>query len=142
MPSHCIPAQAGACLGAGPQGGGIGSGLCPLMATKTLTDFAARNAKAKDKPYKLAAGGGLYLEVMPNGSKYWRMKYRFAGREKRLAVGVYPEVTLREVVIKRDDARAGLREPCGCKFVRDPDETEESFRARWHTPNECIRGHA
>lgn len=80
------------------------------MTIKTLTDVAARNAKAKDKPYKLATGGGLYLEVMPNGSKYWRMKYRFAGREKRLAMGVYPEVSLREAAIKRDDARAALRD--------------------------------
>jgi len=80
------------------------------MASKTLTDIAARNAKAKDKPYKLAAGGGLYLEIMVNGSKYWRMKYRFAGREKRLAVGVYPEVTLKEATSARDKARAVLRE--------------------------------
>lgn len=80
------------------------------MAMKALTDVAARNAKPKDKPYKLAAGGGLYLEVMPNGSKYWRMKYRFAGREKRLAVGVYPEVTLREATVRRDQARADLRD--------------------------------
>ncbi|MFT3754684.1 MAG: tyrosine-type recombinase/integrase [Pseudoxanthomonas sp.] len=80
------------------------------MATKPLTDIAARAAKSKDKPYKLAAGGGLYLEVMPNGSKYWRMKYRFAGREKRLAIGVYPEVSLRDANTERDKARALLRE--------------------------------
>lgn len=51
-------------------------------------------AKPKDKPYKLADGGGLYLLIKPNGGKYWRLKYRVAGKEKLLALGVYPEVTL------------------------------------------------
>lgn len=49
-------------------------------------------AKPKEKPYKLSDGDGLYLEVMPNGSRYWRLKYRFGGKEKRLALGVYPDV--------------------------------------------------
>jgi hypothetical protein len=65
------------------------------MATNTtdkLTDPAVKNAAAKEKPYKLADGRGLYLEVMPNGSKYWRLKFRFGGKEKRLALGVYPTV--------------------------------------------------
>ena len=51
-------------------------------------------AKPKDKPYKLADGGGLYLLVNPNGARYWRLKYRVAGKEKLLALGVYPDVTL------------------------------------------------
>ena len=51
------------------------------MARKSLTDRAARNAKAKEKSYKLYAGSGLYLLVMPNGSRYWRMKYSLAGKE-------------------------------------------------------------
>ena len=50
-----------------------------------LTAVRCQNAKAKAKPYKLAAGEGLYLEVMPSGAKYWRRKYRFGGKEKRLA---------------------------------------------------------
>jgi hypothetical protein len=50
-----------------------------------------RQAKPKDKPCKLSDGGGLYLEVMPNGSKYWRQKYRVNGKEKRLALGVYSQ---------------------------------------------------
>lgn len=53
-----------------------------------LMDKAVKNAKPKDKPYKLANGGGLYLEIMPNGSKCWRMKYRYLGKEKRFALGV------------------------------------------------------
>lgn len=79
------------------------------MARKSLTDMAARNAKGKEKSYKLSAGSGLYLLVMPNGSRYWRMKYSFAGKEKLLSIGVYPEITLKEAVEQRDAARAQLR---------------------------------
>lgn len=83
-----------------------------------LTDPAVRNAKPGIKPtgeftlkpYKLADERGMYLEVYPNGSKYWRMKYRYAGKEKRLALGVYPEITLKEARKRRDDARALLAE--------------------------------
>lgn len=59
-----------------------------------LNDVAVRKAKPEAKSYKMADGGGMYLEVMPNGSKYWRLKYRFNGKEKRLAFGVYPTVSL------------------------------------------------
>jgi len=47
-----------------------------------LTDMVCKQAKPKENPYKLSDGGGLYLEVMPNGSKYWRLKYRFFGKKK------------------------------------------------------------
>ncbi|MBU1426893.1 MAG: integrase arm-type DNA-binding domain-containing protein [Gammaproteobacteria bacterium] len=73
-----------------------------------LTDTAVRKAKPEDKPYKKADGGGMYLEVMPNGSKYWRLKYRFAGKEKRLALGVYPDTTLADARSRRDTARKVL----------------------------------
>jgi len=59
-----------------------------------LADTVIRNAKSRDKPYRLFDRGGLYLEVAPSGGKWWRVKYRFAGKEKRLSVGVYPEVPL------------------------------------------------
>jgi integrase len=59
-----------------------------------LTDTAARRAQPRPRPYRLADGQGLYLEVVPSGSRYWRLKYRFAGKEKRLAIGVYPAVSL------------------------------------------------
>ena len=75
-----------------------------------LTDPKIRNAKAKDKSYRLTDSGGMYLEVMPNGSKYWRWKYRFDGKEKRLALGVYPEVTLAAARLKRDTQRKLLKE--------------------------------
>ncbi|MTV38038.1 tyrosine-type recombinase/integrase [Duganella radicis] len=70
-----------------------------------LTDLQPRNAKPKDKPYKLSDGGGLYLLVNPDGAKYWRMSYRFLGKEKLLAFGKYPEVTLAEARQKRLDAK-------------------------------------
>lgn len=70
-----------------------------------LTDSTIKTAKPGEKPYKLADAGGMYLEVFPNGSRYWRLKYRHAGKEKRLALGVYPLVTLREARIKREEAR-------------------------------------
>jgi integrase len=71
----------------------------------SLTDTAARQAKPKEKAYKLADGAGLYLLIQPGGAKYWRLKYRILGREKVLALGVYPEVTLAQARAKRDDAR-------------------------------------
>lgn len=70
-----------------------------------LSDTACRTAKAKDKAYKKADGGGLYLEILPSGGKYWRMKYRFAGKEKRLSFGVYPTVTLAEAREEREKAK-------------------------------------
>lgn len=63
----------------------------------SLTDTSLRNAKPGKKPIKLFDGGGLYLEVSPTGGKWWRIKYRFDGKEKRLSLGVYPEVSLKEV---------------------------------------------
>ena len=94
------------------------------MAAKSLTDAGARNAKPKDKPYKLAAGGGLYLEVMPHGSKCWRWKYRFGSKEKRLALGVYPEVSMSTARGGRDQARAVLRQG------RDPSAERKADKAR------------
>lgn len=70
-----------------------------------LTDTAIRNAKPADKARKLFDGGGLYLEVAPSGGKWWRLKYRFGGKEKRLSLGVYPDVSLRDARDRRDAAR-------------------------------------
>ena len=70
-----------------------------------LTDFAIRKAKAQEKPFKLADGGGLHLLVQANGSKLWRLKYRFAGKEKLLSLGPYPVTTLAEARRKRDEAK-------------------------------------
>ena len=74
----------------------------------TLSDAKARNAKARPKPYKISDGDGLFLLITPSGSKYWRMRYFFAGKEKLLALGVYPEVTLAEARERRAQARKVL----------------------------------
>lgn len=70
-----------------------------------LTDTAVRKAKPTDKTQRLFDGGGLYLEITPAGGKRWRQKYRFAGKEKLLAFGVYPDVSLAEARERRDKAR-------------------------------------
>jgi hypothetical protein len=59
-----------------------------------LSDVKVRNAKSKEKDYKLADGGGLYLLVSSTGGKLWRFKYRYGGKEKLLALGLYPIVSL------------------------------------------------
>jgi integrase len=73
--------------------------------TMKLTDAAVRKAKPEAKPYRKADGGGMYLEVHPNGNRYWRLAYRFAGKQKTLALGVYPDVTLADARARRDEAR-------------------------------------
>lgn len=75
-----------------------------------LTDAKIRATKADTRERKLFDGGGLYLLVHPNGSKYWRLKYRFAGREGKLSFGVYPEVSLREARERAEAARRRLRD--------------------------------
>lgn len=75
-----------------------------------LSDTAIRNAKPQVKQYKLADEKGLYLLVQTNGAKYWRMKYRYAGKEKTLAIGVYPDVPLKSARDARDSARRLLAE--------------------------------
>lgn len=73
-----------------------------------LTDLEVRRAAAMEKTYRISDGRGMYLEISPAGGKYWRLKYRFNDREKRLALGVYPDVTLAHARRKRDEARAML----------------------------------
>lgn len=70
-----------------------------------ITDIAIRSATPSTKPVRLFDGGGLYLEVSPTGGKWWRLKYRFDGKEKRISLGTYPEVTLRDARERRDGAR-------------------------------------
>jgi integrase len=73
-----------------------------------LTNTAIRNAKPGKKAVRLADGGGLYMEVAPSGGKWWRLKYRFNGKEKRISLGVYPDVGLKEARERRDAARKQL----------------------------------
>jgi integrase len=96
----------------------------PKLATP-LTDIKVKNAKPKDKPYKLADGGGMYLEVMPTGSKIWRLKYRRpSGEENRLTFGTYPETTLASARDKRTEARRLLAD--GVDPGKHRDETRRA----------------
>lgn len=88
----------------------------------SLTDAQIRSFRAAEKPFKRADAKGLYIEVMPNGSKLWRFKFRVGGKEKRLALGAYPEIKLAEARKRRDEARA--------KLDRDIDPAMERKRKR------------
>lgn len=70
-----------------------------------LTATEIKAAKPKEKAYKLADGGGMYLEIFPNGTKSWRLKYRIGGKEKRVVFGVYPAVTLADARGRREEAK-------------------------------------
>lgn len=87
-----------------------------------LTVREIDSAKPKASPYKLADGNGLYIEVRPNGSKYWRMKYRIAGKEKLLAFGVYPDVRPPEARDKAREARDLIRSGV------DPSEAKKAIK--------------
>lgn len=106
-----------------------------------LTYTKCKASKANEKPYKIADGGGLYLEIMPNGSKCWRMKYRYLGKEKRLAFGVYPIVSLADARDERDKAKKLLVQgvdPSGAKkeerrdAVRNAENTFKAVALEWH----------
>lgn len=88
-----------------------------------LTDKTIRAAKHTDKAVRLFDGGGLYLELAPNGGKWWRLKYRFAGKEKRLSLGVYPHVALKQARERRDDAKRLLANGV------DPSEQRKAHKA-------------
>lgn len=94
-----------------------------------LTVKEIEAAKPKDKPFKLSDGEGLYLEVMPNGSRYWRLKYRFGGKEKRLALGVYPDVRAPEAREKAKAARGLLRAGTDPSVQRKADKLARKLAA-------------
>jgi len=106
-----------------------------------LTDTAVKNAKIKDKHYKLFDGDGLFLLVHANGSKYWRMKYRYADKEKLLALGVYPDVSLADARERRSQARKALaagNDPSEVKreakrlTILKGENTFEAIACEWH----------
>ncbi len=110
---------------AAATGGGIGAGgvsVARKVGASMLTELAARRATARDRDYKLADAGGLHLYVTAKGHRSWRYKYRFGGKERRLVLGTYPDVSLKRARELRDDARLAL------KAGRDP--SMESKRAR------------
>ena len=79
------------------------------MPSDKLTELGIHKAKPSSKQRKLTDGRGLFLLLHPNGSKYWRMKYQFMGKEKLLAFGVWPEVSLTEARNKRNEAKLILK---------------------------------
>ena len=101
-----------------------------------LTEAAIKAAKATSKPVKLFDGGGLYLLVNPRGSKLWRLKYRVHGVEKLLAIGAYPDVSLKRARDKRDDARRQLSDGVDPSAQRKAEklanaESFEKVAAEW-----------
>ena len=101
-----------------------------------LTDTAIKALKAKDAPYKVFDGGGLYLEVLPTGTKVWRVKYRFEGKDRRYTIGHYPIITLREARMAMLTARETLADgidPARQEKVEDPgtDSTFETVALDW-----------
>lgn len=107
-----------------------------------LTDIKVRTAKPTDKQYKLTDGNGMHLLVHPNGSKYWRLQYRFGGKQKMLALGVYPDVSLADARARRDAARKLLANSIdpGDKKKNDKVELEEvrtfeQLAIEWHATN-------
>ena len=88
-----------------------------------LSDTAIRNAKPGEKPIRMFDGGGLYVEISPAGGKLWRLKYRIDGKEKRLALGAYPDVGLKEARERREAARKLLADGI------DPGENRKAQKA-------------
>lgn len=95
-----------------------------------LTDAAIRNAKPREKPYKVSDAKGLYLQVNPHGSKLWRLKYRINGVERKLALGSYPEISLAEAREARDAARKQVAHSVDPNFAKRESRIEASVRAR------------
>jgi integrase len=94
-----------------------------------LTEVAIRNAKARTKTFKLFDSGGLYLEVSPSGGKWWRLKYRLDGKEKRLSLGVYPQVGLAKARKRRDEERALLADRIDPSKYRKEQKSAKILRA-------------
>jgi integrase len=108
----------------------------------SLSDAACKNAKPREKPYKISDEKGMHLLVIPNGANYFRFDYRFSGKRKTLALGVYPETGLKEAREKRDTARkqiAGGIDPCESKkiyrqaAIADANSTFEIVAREWHS---------
>ena len=106
-----------------------------------LSEMKIQKVKPKNKPFSLFDGGGLYLLVTPSGGKLWRFKYRFEGKEKKIAFGAYPEISLLNARQRRDEARRLLAQgidPSAARKARKQAilqeiETFELIAREWHT---------
>ena len=94
-----------------------------------LTDVVIRSAKPTTKAIKLYDSGGLYLEVSPSGGKWWRLKYRFNGKENRISLGIYPETTLKAARDRRDTERKLLAEGIDPSKNRKTEKSAQASRA-------------
>lgn len=104
-----------------------------------LTDIKVRTVKPLDKPFKLTDGEGMHLLINPNGSKYWRLQYRFGGKQKMLALGVYPTVTLADARKRREIAKKLVSDGIDPAEKKKEDKIEqsgsttfESLARDWH----------
>jgi DNA-binding TFAR19-related protein (PDSD5 family) len=95
-----------------------------------LAQLTIKNAKPREKPYKLRDGSGLYLLVSPNGSKLWRLRYRFSDKQNMLSFGGFPEVSLASARTKRDEARKLLAEGVDPSQQRRLDKIAAATAAR------------
>ncbi|WP_264574879.1 tyrosine-type recombinase/integrase [Sphingobium sp. B11D3A] len=112
------------------------------MGACLLTVLACRNAVPREKPYKLSDANGLYLHVLPSGTRSWRWKYRIGGVEKKLSFGQFPEVSLAKARELRDEARSTLRAGGDPGAKTAPPEARPSFEqvARdWHKHQSLVR---
>lgn len=108
-----------------------------------LTDIKVRSAKPQEKEYTLVDGDGMFLLIHPNGSKYWRFRFRFGGKQHLMAFGVYPEISLADARQKREEARrlvaAGIDPSEHKRAVKEElakeDITFESVAREWHAAN-------
>jgi len=118
-----------------------------------LNDIICKSAKSKDKDYKLSDGAGMYLLVKTSGTRCWRLKYRIGGKERHLAIGVYPDIGLSEARKKRDAARELVAKGIDPSQAKKQEKrmiaikTENSFESiarEWHDNNKhtWTEGHA
>jgi hypothetical protein len=103
-----------------------------------LTDVAVRNAKPRERPYKLADSGGLYLYVAPTGGRLWRMDYRHENKRQTLSIGRHPITGLSDARAKRDEAKSQLA--AGIDPGRARKEQKEKARASEFDTFEAIAG--
>ena len=80
-----------------------------MKPTNRLTELSIKQAKPKEKQYKLTDGEAMYLRVYPNGSKYWQLQYWFEGKQKILSFGLWPDVSLKEARDKRFEAKKKIK---------------------------------
>ena len=118
-----------------------------------LTDTKIRNLKPKERQYKVSDGKNLFLVITPNGAKYWRYKYIFNGKEKSLAIGVYPNITLSQARERRNEAKQQLANGNDPSFIKQTIQNNkkqaaqnsfETIAREWHVKfsTKWTKGHA